>query len=245
VRDGIYPVDANQTTDIHQPGDAIYFNPGVVFAPEADMLYAVHADGEKLTSVDFASRSVMTVEVAPALSLFERFLMLGTGVAHAKVANGTSIAAVISPDGEVIYTTGMKHEAIQQSGSWEFKSTPLGLRAIRLADGRLLFEKDVYADQLSMAPDGSRLFLFSWGEGDPGGSASTEIFDLASSEFSLHFTGAQLAPARRMDGSLVLVSAIGSSNSSEATRMSLHDYSTGEQIAEWVSQTYAGWITTP
>ena len=245
VRDGIYPVDAGKATNIHQPGNAIYLSPGVIFAPEADKLYAVHADGEKLTSVDFASRSMITLEIAPEISWFERFLTFGTGIARAKVGNGSSIAAVISPDGKIIYTTGMKHEAIQQAGSWEFKSTPLGLQAIRAADGRLLFEKDVFAEQISMAADGSRLFLSGWRQGDSYGSASTDIFDLRSSEFSLHLTGVELSPAQRLDGSLVLVSAITEPNSGEATRMSLHAYDSGEMIAEWISPTYAGWITSP
>ena len=243
LRDGTYAMDEKNVSDLHQPGNSIYLNPGVVFAPGTDVLYAIHADEGRLTRIDFASRSIRTVSIQPRLSWFERYLMLGARTAYAKGGNGVLRQAVISPDGEVIYTIGIKNEVhLQSNGDWEFTFTPLGFQAIRSSDGSVAFEKDIYADSLSIAPDGSCLFLYSWKEGDPYGGL-TNIFDLKNSEFGTQYAGVQLSPTRRMDGSLVLVSATTMPDSSEATRMAIHDYTTGGLIAEWISPTYAGWIT--
>lgn len=245
VRDGLYPTDENKTENLHQPGNSIYLYPGVVFDPREDLLYAVHADEERLTAVDFAKRSAKTIDIRPELSWFEQFLMLGVQVAHAKAANGTSRQAVISPDGEFIYTVGTRYEIqTQTNGDWQSTSTPLGFEAIRVADGGMLREKDTLASSLRIAPDG-RIFLYGWAEDNPYGGPSTDILDPNSFEFSQHYAGAELLPARRMDGSRVLVSATTVGTSGEATRMTIHDYSTGELMAEWISPKYAGWLSSP
>jgi hypothetical protein len=101
----------------------------------------------------------------------------------------------------------------------------------------------MHASSLILSPDGNRLFLYSWRDGDPG--VSTDVLDLKTSTFGPPYAGEQLSAARRMGGSLVMVSAMTVSNSREATRMTVHDYIPGELTSEWTSPTYASWLTSP
>jgi hypothetical protein len=108
----------------------------------------------------------------------------------------------------------------------------------------MLLQKETLASSLSITPDG-RIFLYGWKEGDPYGGVSTDILQPRSSESGQHYPGVQLSPARRMDGRQVLVSAMTTGSSGQATRMTIHDYSTGDLLAEWISPTYTGWLTSP
>jgi hypothetical protein len=105
VRDGIYPT-GEEVQNLHQPGAASYYSPGLAFSPVQDILYIVHADKDELTSVDFNERSLKTVQIRPQLSWFERFLRLTAGVAYAKTADGTSRTVAISNDGQWLYSAG-------------------------------------------------------------------------------------------------------------------------------------------
>ena len=115
VRDGIYPKEGSpdETIDLHQPGAAVYDLPGVVFAPDRDALYVVHSGMDALTTVDYASQKVETREILPALSWFERLLWLTARRAKAKIAEGASLRAQVSPDGELIYVVGSKQELVE------------------------------------------------------------------------------------------------------------------------------------
>ncbi|HET6822235.1 MAG TPA: WD40 repeat domain-containing protein, partial [Anaerolineales bacterium] len=107
VHDGIFPKDENVTpTNIHEPGQAFYISPGLVFAPTRDALYVVHADSEKLTTVDFQRQTVETVEIQTKLTWFERLLSMTAGIAHAKIGDGIIRQAAISPDGQYLYVVG-------------------------------------------------------------------------------------------------------------------------------------------
>ncbi|MCI0555856.1 MAG: WD40 repeat domain-containing protein, partial [Anaerolineae bacterium] len=127
VRDGVYPTDETVAIDYNQPGTAMYLAPALAFAPNRDVLHVVHADSDHLTTVDFSTQKVATVKIQDQLSWFERLLSLTAGVAHAKVADGTSKQAVISPDGQFLYVVGMHNESLQgQQGNWQMNQTPLG-----------------------------------------------------------------------------------------------------------------------
>ena len=119
VRDGLYPLDESKSAAVHKPGNGAYYYPGAAFDPLIDRLHIVHADEDKLTTVDFAARSFRTLSVQPKLTWFERLLMLGTRTAHAKAASGASRQAIIPPGGEVIYTVGSKSDMSQlPNGDW-------------------------------------------------------------------------------------------------------------------------------
>lgn len=119
VRDGVFPKKAGtaDTQAIYEPGAAWFFQPGVAFAPAADVLYVVHGDADQLTSVDFTTRKVRTVDVRPRLSWLEQLLALTAGVAHAKGMDGITKQAVISPDGKFLYVVGSNEKVTQQPNS--------------------------------------------------------------------------------------------------------------------------------
>jgi WD40 repeat protein len=112
IRHGIVPKDetSGETIDFTQPGQAIYLFPGLTFAPERDTLYVVHADKDKLTTVDFSAQTIDSVEITPELSWMDRLLGLTAGVARAKVAEGTSKHVAISPDGKFLYIVGLQSD---------------------------------------------------------------------------------------------------------------------------------------
>ncbi len=243
VLDGVYAVSAG-STDVHEPGKGRYFQPGVVFAPDADVLYIVHADQDRLTRVDFARRRFQTRDILPRLSLWERFLMLGAHTAYAKAANGVTRQTVVSPDGQLLYTTGMKNDMHQlPKGDWEYTSTGLGLQVIRLSDGAKLFQYGGSAESLKISEDGKRLYLTS-----STGSASTTLpqttlLDADTGSVIAHLEGAYAVPARRMDGDVILVSSDSLPDDPESAHMAVYDYSTGGLLAEWVGPSTAYWIT--
>ncbi len=100
VRDGTFPkkADTANTQEIYQPSAAWHFQPGIAFAPDRDALYVVHGDADRLTTVDFASRRVKTVDIRPRLSWLDQLLTLTAGVAYAKGMDGTTKQAIASPD---------------------------------------------------------------------------------------------------------------------------------------------------
>ncbi len=246
VKDGIYTVDDNASTAVHQPGNGMYFYPAVVFSPTDDVLYVIHSDEEKLTRVDFAANSFTTLTIQPKLSWFEQWLMLGTEIAHAKAASGMTRQAVISPDGTLLYTVGMKNDMHQLAyGDWELTQESLNLQGIRISDGMVVMEQDASADNIAITPAGDRLFLWSWsGDGSSGGP-QMKVFDLTSASFTKGFDGAYPLPARLMDGEFVLAANDSLSESGESTRMAIYDFASGDLLGEWVSPTYASWITGP
>ena len=73
VRDGFEP-NQTFTGSAHDPGAGTTFRPAVVFAPDTDVMYIVHAGEDKLTRVDFAKKSALTLDVRPAASWFEQLL---------------------------------------------------------------------------------------------------------------------------------------------------------------------------
>ncbi len=243
LRDGIYPKDeqSSKKVDLHQPGAAVYYFPGMAFAPDRDALYAVHPDQERLTRVDFAARTVETVEIRPRLTWFERLLSFGAGVAHAKVADGTDRRVAISPDGELLYIIGKESEMYQDdNGDWQARSKALGLQVVRTADGVQVGETDSSADQLSISADGSTLYLFGWEDDIPW----TVFVDTALvRETITRLEGMWLRPGYRMDGEALLLASdwIGSQGKHH---IAVADPGTHKLLNEWTSARYLAWLST-
>ena len=244
VRDGLYALDENDLTSIHAPGNSWYYYPGVVFAPRANTLYVIHAEKDALTTVDFSARSFAMQGFKTQLSWFERFLLIGAITVHAKGGSGTIREAVISPDGKVIYTAGMKNETHQNSnGDWEFASTALDLQGIRTGDAAIVLDEMLSGDGLRIAPDGDRLFIQGWTGDSSAATPQTMIFDLNEGIFKPPIRGVYATPARRMDGTLLLVS--NESMSTGETLMGIYDFKNGAWIGDWTSPTLASWLTEP
>jgi len=242
VRHGIVPKDENEgaSVDMSQPGQAIYLYPGLAFAPEGDILYVVHPDEDKLTTVDFGAQNVSTAEIKPQLSWIERLLALTARVAHAKVAEGTSKYAVASPDGQFLYIVGQRNDLIQdKNGNWQMISNPLGLQIVRAEDGSRLAQIDTEASELSISADGRYLYLRSWDETQ--NSPWTQMFDTSSSQSTARMDGMWLVPTRRANGAPILASSVWMNDKGEHRNVLVDSQSV---LAEWVSPDYLAWLTT-
>ncbi|MCI0550464.1 MAG: hypothetical protein L0287_05885 [Anaerolineae bacterium] len=238
VRDGIFPTDEKVAPDLSQPGTTMYLSPAVVFAPEQDTLYVLHADSEQLTTVDFDAQKVETIEIQPELSWFERLLSLTAGVAHAKVANGTSKQAVVSSDGQFLYVVGVRNELFQdQQGNWQMNQIPLGLQVIQTSDGSRLEHLETDATELSLSPDGRLLYLRSWTNSGPW----TDVFDTSNRQILAHQEGIYASPALRVNGEPLLVST--NSLTEHSHRMSIFQPDGLKMLTEWTGPNYVAWLT--
>lgn len=240
IRDGIFPRDENVTpANIHEPGQAFYLNPGLAFAPNRDALYILHADSEKLTTVDFEQQNVETVEIQTKLTWFEKLLSLTAGVVHAKIGDGINRQAAVSQDGQFLYVVGMNSVIIKdKQGNWQMEQTPHGLEIIRTSDGTRLeyFESD--ATELSLSPDGRFLYLRGWEKDTPW----TQMFDTASQEFGIRKNGVFAEPVLRLNGEYLVASTF--STGEFTHHMSILEPERLNGLAAWIDSKYV-WFLTP
>jgi hypothetical protein len=241
IRDGIFPTDETVTPDsLYEPGNAVYLSPGMAFAPDRNSLYIVHADSEQLTMVDFENQKVETVEIQTKLTWLEQLLSLLAGTAQAKIADGTSKQAVISPDGQFLYVIGTKSASFQdQQENWQMSQTMLGLEIIQPNDGSRVERIETDAAELSMSPDGRFLYLRNWANDGPW----TEIFDTSSQKLITRKEGLYATPALQMNGEFLLVSTYSSSET--AHHMSVLEPDSLNVLTEWTAPDYISWLTTP
>jgi len=241
VHDGIYPKDENITAaHILEPGQAVYISPALAFAPDRDSLYIVQADSNRLTTVEFSSQRIKTVEVQPELGWLERLLSATAGVASAKVGDATSKQAAISPDGQRLYVIGSSHVMIEdQQGNWQTEQNLLGLEVIRTSNGSRIKRMETDAIELSLAPDGRYLYLKSWAGDVP----STEIFDTSTWQLIARKSGLYATPASLSDGKFLLVSSYPAAKSSQ--HMSVLEPDSLRLLADWTEPGYTYWLTTP
>ena len=242
LRDGTFPKQPN-TPDLYQPGVAWHYSPGIAFAPGADVLYAVHGDADRLTTIDFTRRTVKTVAVRAKTSWFDRLLAWTAGVAYAKGMDGTTKQAVISPDGKLLYVVGSTEAVSKPEGSkdWNFTFTPIGLEVISVQDGSLVQKLDAQADMAALAPDKQHLLLLGWKQSSD--TPWTEIYDIRSMQVTQHLDGVRLIPARRADGTAVLQSSVTiSGNKCDMLSMDPESWSV---IARWTATPCANWLMDP
>lgn len=214
-----------------------WWDPAVVFNPDKQALYIVHADEDRLTTVDFKQHLVKTVDIRPKMTWFDRLLALTAGVAKAKIANGTSKQAVLSPDGERLYVAGQTYETRQDSqGNWQTEQTPLGLLEISVASGAELSRMDTEAYQIALSPDGKALYLHGWST-----QVWAEVLDLESQLVKARLPGRQLIPARRLDGAPILLAS--NHHNGGRTTLATLDPHTLAELRVWSVSGYADWVT--
>lgn len=243
IRDGIFPKDETVTTkNFYEPGNALYFYPGLTFAPERDALYIVHADSDQLTTVDFENQKVETVEIQTQLSWFERLLSFTAGVAHAKVADGLIKQAAISPDGKFLYVVGVNNASFQdKQGNLQMEQTPLGLEIIQTKDGSRVERFETDATDMVPSPDGRFLYLRAWGTKAPW----TEVFDTTNRQFGARQEWIFAMPAPRINGEYLLVSTY--STDEYTHHMSVLKQDGSKVLSKWTvsGENYVYWLTTP
>jgi hypothetical protein len=246
VRDGTFPkkADTANTPDIYQPGAARFFQPGIAFAPDRDLLYVVHGDEDKLTTVDFTSRKVITVGIRPRLSWLDQLMALTAGVAHAKGMDGTIKQAVIAPDGIYLYVVGSTETVSQQpnGNNWDITDTSLGLEVIAAGDGALVDKVDTEANSATLSPDGRQLFLSGWRQRGSYGYSTpwTDVYDISSRKLVKHLDGVDLMPTHRLDGKVMLASS--NMISAITCDMASVDPATWAIVSGWNATICTGWL---
>jgi hypothetical protein len=225
--------------DYSQFGTWVYMYPGLAFAPSLDLLFIVYPDQDKLTRVDFTSFTVDSFEIRAAQTWFERLLAMFAGTAQAKIAEGTSKRAAISPDGLYLYVVGTETTAHQdQKGNWNITSTPLGLQIIRTSDGARLAHLDTCAEDLTNSPNGLYLYLACW----EGNKSETEVYDVTRSEVISRQEGI-VRPAYRLNGEALLVSS--EWMISTGNRLTFLDSDSLVTLAEWSTHQPLGLLSSP
>ena len=244
VHDGIFPKDETVTSaNMHEPGQAFYISPGLAFAPDRDALYIVHADSKHLTTVDFESQRVETVEIQRKLTWFERMLLLTGSVAHAKIGDGINRQAVVSPDGGLLYVVGVNSVTFNdQQGNWQMEQTPLGLEIIQTSDGSLLGQIETDTTEMSLSPDGRFLYLRNWGS-STGYIPWTETFDTSDQKIIARTDKVFASPAMLVNGEYLLTSTYSTAETSHHMSILQADGST--VLAEWTDDDYIYWLTMP
>jgi hypothetical protein len=243
IRDGTFPkkTDTANTPDIYQPGAAWHFEPGIAFAPNHDILYVVHGDEDKLTTVDFSNRKVKTVDLQVKTSWLDRLLASTAGVAHAKGMDGTTKQAVISPDGKFLFVAGNTETVTPKANGsdWDVTDTSIGLQVIDPQDDTLLDKIDTDASLVRLSPEGRQVFLMGWKNGTPW----TEVYDISSRNIIRHLDGIYLIPTRRLDGKEILVSS--RTTNGDVSYITLLDPDTWATVSEWKGTGDVGWLIDP
>ncbi len=240
IRHGIFPKKAG-TLDIYQPGAAWHFEPGIAFAPNHDMLYVVHGDEDKLTTVDFINQKVSTVNVQVKTSWLNQLLALTASVAHAKGMDGAVKQAVISSDGKFLFVAGNTEVVTQQANGndWDITDTSIGLQVIASENGTLVDKISTDASSVRLSPDSKQLFLTGWNNGIPW----TDIYDISSEGIIKHLDGIYLIPSRRLDRKAILVSI--NTISSNVSYTALIDPETWTIVSDWKGVVDVGWLIDP
>jgi hypothetical protein len=194
----------NYQGESHSPGAGTRYLPGLAFSPVSDTLYVVHADEDRLTSVDFSSRKVAALDIRPPLSFIERLLSLGARVAHAKMQSGTEKHVAVSPDGSTLYVSGIDNQfAPRDDSGWDLNQQALGLKVVDAATGSELVNLDTQTEQVAMLPDGLVL-LRTWTSEIP----FTEVYDPAAKKIAAHYAGMYQNCVPLMKGGYVLAPSI-------------------------------------
>ena len=215
------------------------WTPAVVLAPEHHKLYIVHADEERLTSVDLDTRAIETVEIQKTQSWFERVLSLTAKVARAKgYSNGAFKTGVLSVDERRLYVVGQTMSTVlDTNGEPQETNESLGLEVINLANGEKLASARSGATWIKITPDGTHLLLGNWGPG------KINILDTSNLKNVDELGPWAAVVAQTLNGASIILA---SQSDASLTRLAVLDPQTFHIIRTWSAQTsYAGWLPTP
>lgn len=222
---------------------AVSWSPAAVFSSEAQTLYLVHADADRLTTVDFLARTVRSVEVRPEQSWLDRLLALTAGVAYAKGPySGAVKRAVIGPsgDGDRLYVIGQGYDEDEP-----LALTPLGLQVIDVTNSAEVARLETEATEIRLSPDGEQLYLSGWSQsGQPGVLPTpwTEILETHDLQAIAYLDKQHAVPARRLDGRPILLSSYVRRG---RTVLSTLDPEAFEVIHAWSVAGDATWLASP
>ena len=214
--------------------------PGVALSPGGEMLSIVHADAERLTTVDLAARAVRTAPIRAPVAWIDRLLTLTAGVAHAKgPMDSFARTAVFSPDGSRLYVSGYDFTmTANDAGGWDVAEAMQPLWVIDPVRGRVLAETDAPNHSLRVTPDGARLLLVD---------VSTDVGIVAMLD------AATLATEARVEGVDVMMTFdlagetrfVGQSFRQSRSAFVLLDPLTLDVVAEWSAEGPAWLASVP
>jgi hypothetical protein len=212
-------------------GEAWY--PAVDLSPGSNHLVALHAEADRLTSIDLDRRLVDSVDIHVAQTWLDRLIAWGAFPALAKgYSQGAFKQAYLSPDGSRMYSLGRAyHVRENEDGTLEGWDEPLGLDVIDPLTGGRLGHLDTQAGGLGLSNDGRWILLTHWES-----RTSAEVLDAATLESRATFDGWQLLPLRSLEGqSLVLATVEGGITS----RFAYLDPDTLDRSAAWTTDGWA------
>jgi DNA-binding beta-propeller fold protein YncE len=244
IRHGTFPkkADSTITEDIYHPGAATHYEPGIAFSPNENILYLIHGDEDKLTTVNFADRKINTVDIKAPTTWLDRLLALTADPASAKGMDGTTKQAVISPDGKYLYVVGSSETfSASTNGDANMSQAFLGLQVISTEDGTLVDHQALDAYQTMLSPDRKYILLTGWnnvGAGIPW----MDIYGMASHSILKHIDHVTATLIHRLDGEVALISNEYFNN--DTCRVAMIDPSTWTMGGGWQGNCI-NWLTTP
>jgi hypothetical protein len=219
-----------------EPDQLTQWQPALALSPDREKLYIVHADADRLTTVDLAAQRASTIEIRPSLSWLERLLRLTSTVAQAKVLNGTTKQAVLSPDGARLYVSGFTGQPKKDpQGNWSFDMLPFGLQVIDTADGGEIARMKIEASAIDLSFDGNTIFLRGWRDD----KVWTDMLDANSLETTDHLDGQMLFPAQTLAGESWVV---GGPQGQWAPWMNVFDRKGYKPVSKIIGMGY--WVST-
>jgi len=218
--------------------------PGVALSADGETLFIVHADEDRLTSVDLAARRVASVTISGPQTRLGRLLGwlldVTAGTAHAKgPVSGTTRTVALSADGARLYMIGYRLETeMDAAGNYSVTESRLSVQAIDTTTGMIVATSDVTGHTLRLSADGGRVFVAEWGARWP----VTYVLDAQSLAAITDMDGPTIRVAHDVTGQPRLV---GDQTINGRTMMSLLDPQTYAPLAEWPSERYSSWVTLP
>lgn len=204
-----------------------FWNPALVRIPGTDRLLIIHADSDRMTSVDFGERSTSTRQIAGRLRWIDRWMALGASPAEAKGGSRGAIrSAVASQDGRQVFAVGETiHASWNPVGSWDSWNEPMGLLVLDASNGEILETHPSDAVRVGLSPDGRWLLTAVSGPEN-----RLEAYDPRSLEPGPSVAGWDFAAGFTTDGAGIL---LGVSYASAVPRYAVLDPETLEPSPPW------------
>jgi hypothetical protein len=228
--------------ELNEDTRMVYWSPAVMFDPLRNRLHILHADEDRLTTIDLQARRASTLKISAAQTWFERLLALTADVAEAKYwPEGGWRSGVLSRDGTRVFSVGRTMNLVTDAnGEWSANETSLGLTVIEADTGRELATRESSASRIRSSLDHHYLIL-DWGL-----TGSIEVWDAANLEMVTDFEDWDLSVGRRIDGREVfLLAASAGDRTTSPTKMAMLTPTTFEVLADWTVEGLAFWIALP